>query len=109
MLNNRLVDCSIIGVDCVKNDDINKKCDGVEYLGFDFYVRRDKTDEMISYIKLAIEELSVPLINITYDGQITVRENEVFDKERIFSTISREASYLINESNNRIKKKSITN
>lgn len=97
--NNNQVKCSKLGVDCVKNDPVDIRCGGPNYLGFDFCVRSEEKEEMINYIKATLDTLKVPFVNITYEGLVLVDESQVFDKDKIFASISKDASYLINESN----------
>lgn len=41
-----MTEYSKICVDCVKNDPVDISCGGPDYLGFDFYVQKDKVKEM---------------------------------------------------------------
>lgn len=45
-MDNNLIRCSQISVDCVANDPVDIRCGGPEYLGFDFNVRVEQTEEM---------------------------------------------------------------
>lgn len=89
--------CSNIRVDCCINDPVDVRAGGPQYLGFDFYVKEDKTDLMMGFIKTSLNEFGVPLINISNNGKITVNEEDVWDENRIVNAISNEADYLIGE------------
>ena len=53
MTNN--ITCNKIAVDCVHNDPVDIRCGGPLYLGFDFFVKKEETDEMIEYIMNLID------------------------------------------------------
>ena len=55
----KLIKCSRIGVDCVANDPVDIRCGGPEYLGFDFNVREEETEDMIQD-KRSIKEYEDP-------------------------------------------------
>lgn len=100
------VRCANIGVDCVEVDpnldpDFCYSQDNDKlvpsYYGFDFFVPYEQKEEMMKYIEITIKELKVPLIKMSDNGEISVRNSLVFDKERIFDVISKSAPSLIEE------------
>lgn len=57
-----------ITVDCERNDPVDIKCGGPEYLGFDFFVNDADVDEIIEFIKSELNKNELPLISIeSYD------------------------------------------
>ena len=96
-MNNNLVNCSKISVDCVKNDPVDIRCGGPDYLGFDFYVKEELTDEMKNFISVTLESLEVPLTRIFISGKKVLEEKDVWTKEKIVEIIKKEASYLQSE------------
>lgn len=97
MSNNNLIKCSQISVDCVVNDPVDVRCGGPAYLGFDFNVKEEQTEEMKKFIALTLEEFEVPLANMYVSGTIDLSEKDVWTKERIIKSISDDAEYLQNE------------
>ena len=61
-MDNNLIRCSQISVDCVANDPVDIRCGGPEYLGFDFNVRVEQTEEMKKFIAVTLEIFEIPLI-----------------------------------------------
>ncbi len=92
------VECSTINIDCCHNDPVDIRCGGPEYLGFDFYVKRHEEQEMIRFIIDAMNELHIPLMSISIGELITVAEKDVWTKERILESLTREADEIISES-----------
>lgn len=97
MSNNKLIRCSQISVDCVANDPVDIRCGGPEYLGFDFNVREEQTEEMKKFITLTLESLEVPLTYMYVCGKKELSEKDVWTKERIVEEIKKDATYLQNE------------
>ena len=93
-----LIQCLKIMVNCTHNDPVDIKAGGPENLGFDFFVKSDDVQEMITFITLTLQEYKIPLVNIGI-GQETVSlsPNEVWTKEKITECIKNDASYLIHE------------
>ena len=89
-----LVSCRIIGVDCALNDPVDVKAGGPEYLGFDFYVREEQTEEMKNFVIEILNKYEVPCIGINTYGWKNLEEEKVWTKERIEQSISRDAEYL---------------
>ena len=97
MSNNNLIRCSHINVDCVANDPVDIRCGGPEYLGFDFNVREEQTEEMKKFIAGTLEILKVPLTNLYVSGTIDLSEENVWTKEKIVKAIKDDAQYLQGE------------
>jgi len=95
--NNKKVCCNVIGVDCVPNDSINIQNGGPDYLGFDFNISRDDTEELIKFISVALFEAGIPLIDIYNYGEIKVDEKEICTKEKILAAIAKDAEFLKTE------------
>ena len=90
--------CTVIGVDCVRNDPEDIKCGGPNYLGFDFNVPKGKTDEMKQFIGETLYAFGIPVVRIYNDEEdVFFDEKYVWDKTRIFNEISDEAEYLLSE------------
>lgn len=97
MKNDNLIKCSQIGVNCVANDPVDIRCGGPAYLGFDFNVRVEQTQEMLKFITVTLESFEVPLVNIYVSGTINLSEKDVWTKERIVEEIKNEAEDLKGE------------
>ena len=97
MSNNNLIRCSQINVDCVANDPVDIRCGGPNYLGFDFNVREEQTEEMKKFIAVTLESLKVPLANLYVSGTIDLSEKDVWTKERIVKAVKDDAEYLQGE------------
>lgn len=97
MSNNTLINCSKICVNCVANDPVDIRCGGPEYLGFDFSVKEEETDEIKKFIVLTLESLEIPLTKIYVGEKTTLTEKDVWTKERIVEEIKKDASYLQSE------------
>lgn len=97
MNNNNFVTCSRICVDCVANDPVDIRCGGPNYLGFDFHVREEVTEEMQKFIAIALETFDVPLTRMHVSGEWILTEKDVWTKERIIEEIKKDAPYLQSE------------
>lgn len=97
MDNNDLIKCSRISVDCVVNDPVDVKCGGPEYLGFDFNVKEEQTEEMQDFITTTLKKFEVPLESIYVSEKISIKEQDIWTKERIAATIANDAKYLQEE------------
>lgn len=90
---------SAISVDCVNNDPVDINAGGPKYLGFDFNVRKEETEEIIGFIKETLTTLCIPLMDISArDADIEVKEDVLWNKEDILVCISDDAADLIRES-----------
>lgn len=63
-MENKLIKCSRISVDCVANDPVDIRAGGPYYLGFDFNVKEEETEEMKKFIEMTLETFGIPLINL---------------------------------------------
>ena len=97
MDNNNLIKCSQISVNCVANDPVDIRCGGPNYLGFDFNVKEEETEEMKKFISVTLASLEVPLNSLYVSGTVTVNEQDVWTKERIVKAIMADANYLQSE------------
>lgn len=96
-MNNNLINCSKICVDCVVNDPVDIRCGGPQYLGFDFFVKEELADDMQKFISTALETLDVPLTRMYVSRNATLSEKDVWTKEMILEIIKKEAPYLQRE------------
>lgn len=94
MSNNNLIKCSQISVNCVVNDPVDVRCGGPEYLGFDFNVREEQTEEMKIFIAATLKEFEIPLASMYVYDIIDLTENNVWTKERIIKAVSDDAKDL---------------
>lgn len=94
-----MIRCDKIGVDCVINDPVDVRIGGPEYLGFDFFVPEEKTEEMKKFICDCLIKYEVPLISIYNCGKIDLDRKWVWNKEKIEKSIIANAEDLINEAN----------
>ena len=97
MLEYKTIRCTKIGVDCCPNDPVDRRCGGPDYLGFDFFVEKEKKEEMKEYIQETLNTLQVPLANIYEAGEYNLRPESVWNHKRILAAIEKEAEYLIGE------------
>ena len=93
-MNDNLIKWSQISVDCVANDPVDIRCGGPEYLGFDFNVSEEQTEEMKKFIALTLESLEVPLKNLWVAGTIDLHEKDIWTKEKIVKAIKADTEYL---------------
>jgi len=101
----KLIKCSIIGVDCVENDPVDIRCGGPEFLGFDFNVKEEETEEMKKFITVTLETLEVPLTNLYVRGTKELEEKDVWDKKRIVEEIQADAEYLQSEASRNYRRR----
>ena len=73
-----------IVIDCERNDIVDIKCGGPEYLGFDFFVEDENIDEMILFIKEELKKNNLPLISINY---YDTNNTKIWTKEQISECI----------------------
>ena len=96
-MNNNVI-CNKIAVDCVHNDPVDIRCGGPYYLGFDFFIKKEETDEMINYIIEELNQNNIPIISIYKTIQVELEPEHVWTKERIHNCILKEKDYIISES-----------
>lgn len=93
----KIVHCTRISIDCVANDPVDVSCGGPDYLGFDFNVQKEQTEEMKKFISEALNSFNVPVDAIYSCGELNIPEEKVWTKERIVAAIKKDANYLIGE------------
>lgn len=71
-----------ITVDCAKNDPVDIRCGGPQYLGFDFYVDPKEEKDMIEFIKEMLIKYKRPLERI-YSTDKEVQKKSLWNKKRI--------------------------
>ena len=101
--------CAKIGVDCTKNDPVDYKAGGPEWLGFDFFVKAQEAADIMEYISSVLASLNIPELEIYISDFYNLSETAIWTKERIYETIKKDAAMLIHEasrsySTNQIKK-----
>ena len=72
-------------VDCERNDPVDIRCGGPQILGFDFFVKDENVDEMISFVKEQLKLNHLPLMAITTVSAPT--EAKLWTKEMIAKCI----------------------
>ena len=94
----KIINCTVIAVDCVANDPVDIRCGGPAYLGFDFYVKKEETEEVKKFIIETLNSFEIPLAAI-YNRIDTylAEEGYIWTKERIAEEISNHADYLKSE------------
>ena len=97
MSNNNLIKCSQISVNCVANDPVDIRCGGPEYLGFDFNVIEEQTEEMKKFITATLKMFEVPLTSLFVSDTLDLNEENIWTKENIVKAIKDDAEYLQNE------------
>lgn len=96
-MSNTNIRVSKIGVDICRNDPVDVRAGGPEWLGFDFYVDEKSSDEMIKFIKVSLKHLNIPLVSIGVIDTLVMSSGDVWNKERILESLNREAEYLRDE------------
>ena len=104
-MENKLIKCSIIGVDCVTNDPVDIRCGGPEYLGFDFNVKEEETEEMKKFISVTLETLQIPLEKIYVIGRKELEEKYIWNKKRIVEEIQKNSNYLKKQASRNYKRR----
>ena len=104
-MENKLIKCSKISVDCVANDPVDIRAGGPYYLGFDFNVKEEETEEMKKFIAVTLETFEIPLINLYTSGNNLIEEKQVWDKKRIVEEIQKDANYLKHEASRNYRRR----
>ena len=60
----KAIRCIRIGVDCIANVPVDVRSGGLEYLGFDFNVKKEEAEEMKKFIVDALNSFEIPLSSI---------------------------------------------
>ena len=87
--------CAKIGVDCTKNDPVDIKAGGPEWLGFDFFVKAQDAADIMEYISSVLASLNIPEKSIYISDFYNLSETAVWTKEKITEYITNDANYLI--------------
>lgn len=104
-MQDKIIKCSCIKVNCAVNDPVDIRCGGPEYLGFDFNVPEENTEEMKKFIAVTLETFEIPLINL-YTSEIKELSSKyVWNKKRIVEEIKKEANYLKSEASRNYKRR----
>ena len=93
-MSNTNIKAAKISVDVCRNDPVDIKAGGTEWLGFDFFVDEKSSNDMIKFIKVSLEHLSIPLASIGVVETLMMAKDKTWGKERILEVINREAEYL---------------
>lgn len=104
-MENKLIKCSRLSVDCVVNDPVDIRCGGPEYLGFDFNVKEDETEEMKKFIEMTLETFGIPLINLYHSKTNLIEEKYVWTKEKIVEEIKKDETYLKHQASRNYKRR----
>lgn len=81
-------------VDCIENDYHDIKMGGPSYLGFDFFIKGEQTEEIITFIKQTLKKNKAPLIDI-YSENVEEQPEHLWNKGEIEQTIEEEVSWYI--------------
>ena len=104
-MENKLIKCSRLSVDCVVNDPVDIRCGGPEYLGFDFNVKENETEEMKKFIEMTLETFGIPLINLYHSKTNLIEEKYVWTKEKIVEEIKKDETYLKHQASRNYKRR----
>lgn len=80
--------CSHIAVDCVENDKQDIRMGGPQYIGYDFYVKKEDAKEMKDFILKTLKKFGVPIESIYVAGTVVKEESKVWTKEKIHKCIA---------------------
>lgn len=86
-MDDKLFICSKLSVDCVRNDPVDVRCGGPEYLGFDFFVKEEEFSEMQKLVIATLNTLEIPLISIYESEKLTLTKKDIWTKESIVESI----------------------
>ena len=73
--------CLQLHVNSVANNPANIMSGEPYYLGFDFFIKKDDINEMIKFVSLVLNELDVPLINMTILGEKDLNNDDILTKK----------------------------
>jgi len=91
------VNAAKIGVDVCRNDPVDVRAGGPEWLGFDFFVEESLSEDMIKFIRVSLKQLGLPSASVKVVEKLVLAKNEVWDKKKILASINNEAEYLKEE------------
>lgn len=76
-----------IEVNCEENDPVNRRCGGPMFLGYDFYVEKKPTKQMLSFIENEVRKNNRKFLSINFN-EIQVRKDyTLWTKEKIAECI----------------------
>ena len=99
----KLVKCKTISIDCIENDPVDIKIGGPEYLGFDFFVRENDVNEIVSFIYQKLDEYKLPIKRVYFSTVRTLDEKDIWTKEKIASCIKEESETILEEERRRFQ------
>ena len=83
----KAIRCIRIGVDCIVSVPVDACSGGLEYLGFDFNVKKEEAEEMKKFIVNALNSFEIPLSSIFCYGEVDLSEDNVWTKEKIIEEL----------------------
>lgn len=92
------IKCIKIGVDCVKNDPVDIRCGGPNFLGFNFLVKEEDFSKMVPFITETLQKCNIPFLRIYANDTVDAQGRDVWSQEMILNHISKEAEFLIDQS-----------
>lgn len=96
---------SKISVDCLHNDIENIEAGGPEYLGFDFYVRKEDTKRIKNFIRNTLTTFNLPLINLSVsEHDMKISRDLLWDHKKILDCITEESDYFYSKAKQANKK-----
>lgn len=96
-MNDNLIECSKVSVNCIENDPADIKSGGPLYLGFDFNVKEEETNQYISIIFQTLKKYNIPIISIKVSDKIKLNKEDIWDEEEIAKEIESYSNFLITE------------
>lgn len=75
-----------IVVDCERNDPVDIRIGGPQYLGFDFFVKDEDVDTLREVILAELHKNKIPCISISIEEE-TRSNAKIWDKEKIIECI----------------------
>lgn len=97
VVSNEYVSTDKISVDVCRNDPVDIRAGGPEWLGFDFFVEKDSSEEMIKFIKVSLEHLGLPVASIGVVDSQVMSKKDIWDRTRILEALNNQADYLKHE------------
>ena len=90
----KLYEAKHLSVNCVENDPVDVRCGGPSYLGFDFFILKDKYEETKSFILDAMKELEIPFLFFIDEEDMKITEDRIWDQSRIYDELVDQKNYL---------------
>lgn len=102
-MDNKLIRCAQITIDCLPNDPTSVKESGPLYLGFDFFVKDSETFKMKGLIKSTLKSYQVPVASIYLSKIFDIPESQINTPEEIVEEIKDKATYFHSKSKEKNK------